>query len=92
MWICIRGGSIDVGLKVWVASIIGLMPVPVKDADLGSTPKLPSIIEMSKKYKASELVKITDASGNVSYGLPNHIPMQNWNDYTVISSEEVEEG
>jgi hypothetical protein len=66
--------------------------------------ELRHLIMSDKKYKASEMVKFTEAlqgerpkieggpvaSGPVTYGKPNHIPMRGWLDYTVVPTEEVD--
>lgn len=46
---------------------------------------------MSKKYNAKDLVRVLDtATAAVTYGVPRHIPMNNWNDYELVPNSEVE--
>ena len=42
-------------------------------------------------YKRSQLIRITDIDGNVTYGVPNHIPIQNWDDWTLVDESEIED-
>lgn len=44
-----------------------------------------------KKYKASQLVLITDRDGSERYGKPRHTPMTGWGDYDLVPTEEVEQ-
>jgi hypothetical protein len=40
-------------------------------------------------YDAGKLVKVTNVkTGKVEYGIPKHIPMRGWNDYTLVATEE----
>ena len=41
-------------------------------------------------YKATELITITNSDGSVQYAVPNHRPMKDWNDFTIIDESEVE--
>ena len=41
-------------------------------------------------YKVSELIKITNEDGSVEYAIPNHRPMKNWTDFTVVDTSEVD--